>query len=197
MVSKLNRKKEMIVEKDRRVALSYSLIVEGQEVDHAGSTNPLEFIYGQGHLLPRFEENISGLAEGESFSFELSPEEGYGQYMEQNVVQIPKDVFVIDGVLQEDLLEIGSVVPMQMHGGGTMIGRVQKVEEAVVTMDFNHELAGKVLQFSGKVEHVEEVSEEELETMRSQHHCCGGHGGCGEEGCGHGGHGHCHDGGCC
>lgn len=187
----------MIVEKDRRVALSYTLIVEGQEVDHAGSTNPLEFIYGQGYLLPRFEENISGLAEGESFSFELSPEEGYGQYMDQNVVQIPKDVFVIDGVLQEDLLEIGSVVPMQMHGGGTMIGRVQKVEEAVVTMDFNHELAGKVLQFSGKVEHVEEVSEEELEAMRSQHHCCGGHGGCGEEGCGHEGHGHCHDGGCC
>ena len=66
----------MLVEKDRKVALSYVLVVEGKEVDRAESSNPLEFVYGHGRLLPRFEENIVGLAEGDEFAFGLTPEEG-------------------------------------------------------------------------------------------------------------------------
>jgi peptidyl-prolyl cis-trans isomerase len=188
----------MLVEKDRKVALSYVLVVDGKEVDRAESSNPLEFVYGHGRLLPRFEENIVGLAEGDEFSFELTPEEGYGEYREQNIVRVPKDIFVIEGKLQEDLLRIGSEVPMQMRGGGTMIGRVKEVGESEVTMDFNHELAGKFLQFSGRVEHVDEVSSEELAAMHEHHCCCGGHGDCDEGGCGCGdhGHGHCHSEGC-
>lgn len=187
----------MLVEKDRKVALSYVLTVEGKEVDRAESTTPLEFIYGHGSLLPQFEANIAGLGEGETFSFELSPEEGYGGYVEQNVVSIPKEVFIIEGELQEDLLKIGTSVPMQMRGGGTMVGRVKAVEGEKVIMDFNHELAGKTLQFVGKVEHVESLSEEELAEMLAPHHCCGGHGGCGDGDCGCDGHGHDHECGCC
>lgn len=191
----------MLVEKDRKVALSYILTVEGKEVDRAESSNPLEFIYGYGNLLPKFEANIAGLGEGEAFSFELAPEEGYGAYVEQNVVAIPKDIFIIEGELQEDLLRIGTSVPMQMQGGGTMVGRVKAVVGDQVTMDFNHELAGKTLHFVGKVEHIELVSEEELAEIHEPHHCCGGHGECGGGGCnceGHGHeHGHAHDCGCC
>lgn len=187
----------MLVEKDRKVAVSYVLTVEGEEVDRAESTNPLEFIFGHGFLLPRFEEEVAGLAEGSEFSFELSPEEGYGVYVEQNVVGVPLDIFEIDGELQWDLLRVGNAIPMQMRGGGTMVGRVREVGEEVVTMDFNHELAGKSLRFSGRIEHVAMATEDELAEL-SHHHCCGGGGECGgggDCGCG-GGHGSCGGGGC-
>lgn len=187
----------MFVEKDRKVALSYVLTVDGKEVDRAESLNPLEFIFGYGNLLPQFEANIAGLGEGDDFSFELAPEDGYGVYIEQNVVAIPKDIFVIEGEVQEDLLRIGAAVPMQMRGGGTMVGRVKAVDGDRVTMDFNHELAGKTLHFVGRVEHIESVSEAELAEMLASHHCCDGHGGCGDGGCGCDGHGHDHDCGCC
>lgn len=164
----------MKITKNCKVALSYVLHVEGEECDRAESTNPLVFFYGHGQLLPAFEEQIEGLQVGENFEFNLSPVQGYGVHNEQNVIKLPLDLFIIDGELQEDLLKIGAKVPMQTRTGATIVGRVMNVEEQEVTMDFNHELAGKELHFIGRIEQVEQATEEELQQLAHQ----GCHGGC-------------------
>lgn len=67
----------MKVAKDKVVAVSYELNVEGKIADKAGSEKPLEYIHGNGMLLPKFESELEGKEPGDSFAFTLTPEEGY------------------------------------------------------------------------------------------------------------------------
>lgn len=185
----------MKIEKNKVVALSYCLEVEGQIADKADGNNPLEYIHGTGMLLPRFEEEVDGKEPGESFAFVLSPEEGYGVYEEAYKIEIPIAAFEIDGKVQSELLVEGRMLPMLNSEGQVVRGLVVKVDEDKVTMDFNHPMAGKTLNFSGKVESVRDATDKELleglhgEYLPSGCGHCGGH--CGEgEGC------NCGEGGC-
>ena len=144
------------------VALTYVLEVEGQVRDQATEENPLEFIYGLGYLLPKFEEYLLGKGVGDSFEFRLSPEEGYGVYDSEAVIELPKHIFEIDGKIQDNLLVVGNVIPMMNQQGGVIPGKVVEVGDQSVTMDFNHELAGKELHFTGKVTGVRDATEKEL-----------------------------------
>lgn len=203
----------MKVEKNKVVAVSYELEVEGQIADKSGADKPLEYIHGTGMLLPKFEANLEGKEPGDSFGFTLTPEEGYGEYDERYKVELPMSAFEVGGEVRKDLLVPGRIIPMFNSEGQVVQGKVEKVGEDSVTMDFNHPMAGKTLNFSGKVESVRSATEKELaeglhgEYLPQEGCHCGGdcHGeGCGEgEGCCHG-HGDdcCHEGhgegeGCC
>lgn len=201
----------MKVQKDYVVAVSYELNVEGRVADKAGSDSPLEYIHGTGMLLPKFESELEGKEPGDSFAFTLSPEEGYGVHDPRYKFPIPKTSFMADGVLREDLLRIGNVIPMLNSSGQVIQGVVASIEEDSVVMDFNHPMAGKTLNFSGKIESVREATEKELtEGLHGEYlpkgeggchcggHCHGDHEGCDHEGCNH--EGGCEDGchgGCC
>jgi len=194
----------MKANKDKVVAVSYELEVEGKIADRADSGKPLEYIHGTGMLLPLFEAAVEGKEPGESFDFVLSPENGYGEYHDEYLVVIPKAAFCgEDGVIREDLLVVGNVIPMLDNTGSVMQGTVSEVGAESIKMDFNHPMAGKTLHFTGKVESVREATQKELtEGLHGEYlpkegcHCgegeCGeGH--CGEGHCGEGkGCGHCH-----
>lgn len=194
--------------KDKVVAISYELIVDGKLADKADAGKPLEYIHGTGMLLPKFEAELEGKEAGEDFAFTLSPADGYGEYNPQYAFDIPKDSFMVDGKLREDLLRPGTVIPMLNSAGQVVQGTVLSVGEDSVKMDFNHPMAGKTLNFSGKVESVRDATEKELtEGLHGEFlppEGCGGceggckHGECGGEGCGEGcgegegcGHGKC------
>lgn len=173
----------MKISDEKVVSLTYELIVDGEVKDKTTEENPLEFIFGLGYLLPEFEKNIEGLEPGGSFAFKLSPENGYGVFDPQAVIDLPKSIFVRDGEIQEGLLEIGRVIPMMNQQGGIMPGKVVAVTEDTVRMDFNHELAGKELNFSGKIVAVRDATEEELTNglhgERAQQGCSGQCSSCG------------------
>ncbi|MCR5709411.1 MAG: FKBP-type peptidyl-prolyl cis-trans isomerase [Bacteroidales bacterium] len=152
----------MTIQDEKVVALTYVLEVEGREADRADEQNPLEFIYGYGYLLPKFEEYLAGKTVGDTFEFTLSPEEGYGVFDPNAVIELPKHIFEIDGKIQDQLLVEGNMIPMMTQQGGVIHGKVVKVEPENVTMDFNHELAGKELHFTGKVVGVRDATEKEL-----------------------------------
>ena len=194
--------------KDKVVAVSYRLEVDGAIADQAGSDKPLEYIHGTGMLIPKFEANVEGKEPGETFDFVLQPEEGYGLYNDEYVVNIPRTAFAgPDGRIMEELLKVGNMIPMFNSEGQVVQGRVAEVNEDSVRMDFNHPMAGKTLHFTGKVESVRDASEKELtEGLHGEYlpqegcegHCnghCGHHeGGCCHEG---DGEGCCHEGGKC
>lgn len=188
---------------DHVVGVSYELEVEGKIADAARSEAPLEYIHGTGMLLPKFEAAVEGKEPGETFDFTLSPEDGYGVYEPRYKFDIPKDSFVVDGQLRDDLLVVGRVIPMLNSAGQAVQGVVAAVGEDTVTMDFNHPMAGKTLHFTGKVESVRAATEKELteglhgEFLPMEEGDCG----CGCDcGCDHEGHHHdedCHCGGHC
>ena len=198
----------MKIQKNNVVALSYQLEVEGAIADSADASRPLTYIHGTGMLLPRFEEEVAGKEPGENFAFTLSPEEGYGTYNPQHLIDIPKSAFAVDGKVREDLLVIGQIIPMLNSAGQVLQGKVHAIKDQTVTMDFNHPMAGKTLNFSGRVESVREATEKELREglhgeylpQEEEGHCCHGKGHCkhhedGEGECCHG-EGECHHGDC-
>jgi len=152
----------MNVSKNKVVSISYELKVDGDLIDAAQADNPLVFLYGHGNLLPLFEDNIKDLSEGDSFEFMIPSKDGYGEVNDMAIVELPKDIFVIDGELQEDLLVIGNRLPMRDSEGNALDGIVVEVTDNTVVMDFNHPLAGKDLYFTGKVENIREATTEEI-----------------------------------
>ncbi|MCC8089323.1 MAG: peptidylprolyl isomerase [Rikenellaceae bacterium] len=141
------------------VSLTYDLTVDGELVDQATTERPLEFIYGAGFLLPSFEENIKDLEAGDEFDFKLDAENAYGVVIDEAVVELPKSTFVVDGKIEEGMLENGNRIPMMNNQGNQMVGVVQEVKDDVVVMDFNHPLAGKELNFKGKIVSVREATD--------------------------------------
>lgn len=176
----------MTIQDEKVVSLTYTLKVDGQVADQATEEAPLEFIFGLGYLLPKFEEYIAGKSVGDDFEFVLSPAEGYGVYDAQAVVELPKQIFEIDGKLQEQLLVVGQVIPMMNQAGGVIPGKVTAVGTDTVTMDFNHEMAGKELHFTGKIVGIRDATEKELtDGLHGERACSGSCEGCSSrEGCG-------------
>ena len=129
------------------------------------------FIHGIGQTLPAFDDQLDGLSVGDTFSFTLSAEDGYGESSPNYVVEIPKNIFEGPDV-PDDILEIGATLPMQDQDGNPMDGVVLEIGDDTVTMDFNHPLAGEALGFSGTVLDIREATQEELD--HGHVHCEGG-----------------------
>ena len=176
----------MKVEQNKMVAVDYKLTVDGQIADQSRPGSPLEFIFGTGMLLPKFEEAILGKEPGEKVSFTLSPKDGYGEVVAEAIVDLPKNIFMVDGKLAEDILFVGSQVPMSDAQGNRMMGIIKEIADETVKMDFNHPMAGTTLNFDVEVVSVRDVTPEDLHTGGCG---CGCEGGC-DGGC------DSHDGGC-
>lgn len=145
------------------VSLSYTLMLNsGELADEATADQPLVFIHGIGQTLPAFDDQLDGLSVGDTFSFTLSAEDGYGESSPNYIVEIPKNIFEGPDV-PDDILEIGATLPMQDQDGNPMDGVVLEIGDDTVTMDFNHPLAGEALGFSGTVLDIREATQEELD----------------------------------
>ncbi|MFD1873016.1 FKBP-type peptidyl-prolyl cis-trans isomerase [Hymenobacter bucti] len=160
------------------VTLTYDLSVtdENQQkvlVEQAESDEPMVFLFGHSGLPEEFEHQLNGKNSGDAFSFSLTPEQAYGDYDQQAVVQIPKQVFEIDGKVDDQMLEVGNYLPMADNEGNHMQAKVIEVGDEMVTMDFNHPLAGMVMHFDGQVVEVRPATAEEL--SHGHVHGDGGH----------------------
>lgn len=172
----------MKISPNKFVSLSYDLNVgEGDEkelMERATPEQPLEFIFGTNSMLEAFENNLDELSEGDEFSFTLTPEQAYGEYDDEHVVDLPKNIFEVDGKIDDKVVFEGNVIPMMDANGNRLNGSVVSVGGDTVKMDFNHPLAGETLNFTGKVLTVREASAEEIAALLAPHGGCGC--GCGD-----------------
>jgi FKBP-type peptidyl-prolyl cis-trans isomerase SlyD len=166
----------MKIEKNKVVSLTYTLrydSAKGEIVQEVKEDKPFVHLFGVGSLLPAFEENLKDLEKGGKFAFHLPFKEAYGEIREDDVVKLSKDIFIKDGKLDTELLQIGRLIPMQNDDGHVIEGKILSIEEDGVVMDFNHPLAGKDLHFSGEILEVRNASEEEI--SHGHVHGAGGH----------------------
>ena len=180
----------MKITANKSVSAEYELYVDGETegelelMERATSEQPLSFIYGVGMMLPKFEENIFGLATGDKFDFTIENEDAYGPYEEENVLDLDRSIFEIDGKLDEEVVFEGNVVPLMDNEGHRINAQVVEVTDTHVKVDLNHPLAGENLHFKGSILEVREASEKELAALQGGGGCGCGSGGCGDEGCG-------------
>ena len=156
----------MKITKDKVVTLTYDLKKdnhEGSNVETADEDNPLKFIYASGMMLQKFEENIKDLEPNSDFQFKLETKDAYGEYEPKNVTEIPKKAFEVDGKIEDGLLVVNNIIPLQDPDGNQFNGIVKAIEGDNVTMDFNHPMAGQDLYFTGKIIDVRDATKEELE----------------------------------
>jgi len=182
------------ISKHSMVTLTYDLRVDdekGEVVEKATAEKPLQFLYGAGVMLPKFESHLAGLKQGEPFSIKLTKDDAYGDVNQDAIVELPKHVFLVDGKFDDELIAVGNAVPMMSSNGQRLNGLVLEVNDENVKMDFNHPLAGEDLHFAGEVLEVREATEEEVAQILS-----GGGCGCGSDGCEDDGCGSDHGGGC-
>ena len=176
----------MKISKNKFISVTYDLNVGDEDdrelMESATEEQPLQFIFGTGTMLPAFEDNIKDLETGSEFDFSLTPENAYGEFIEENVVELPKNIFEVNGKFDDEYIAEGNTVPMMSSTGERMNGSVLEVKESVVVMDFNHPLAGETLHFSGKVIDVHEPTIEEIAAInQAMAGGCGG--GCNCEEC--------------
>lgn len=149
---------------------------------------PDHFVYGaEPGLLEDFSRKLQGLSKGDQFKFTLNPEQAFGPRNEDLVMDLERSIFNdSDGNFMADMVQVGRVLTMMTSTGQPAQGLVTNVGDEKVTMDFNHRLAGKNVEYEGHVMLVRDATPDDL----PQHH--GGCGGCSCDSCG-GGCGDHHD----
>ena len=178
-------------------------IADGEKTleEQTSPERPFEFITGFSIALDAFEQQVMKLEKGSAFDFILEPSQAFGEYIPEGVHKLSRDVFSINGHFDHDNIFEGAVITLTDTDDHQFMAKVVKIEEDGVTVDTNHPLAGKTLNFTGTVIENREATEEEVQHLIK--HLTGGCSGCGHhhgdgcEGCGDGcGHDHHHDEGC-
>lgn len=165
----------MTITKNSVVAIDYTLTGDDKEViDTSNGRRPLEYMHGQGNIIPGLEHALEGKGEGESLKVSIAPAEAYGEYNDKLVQPVPRSNFG-----SVDKIEVGMQFQARTPGGVHVV-RVVNVDPENVTVDANHPLAGKTLHFDVKVVSVRDARPEELEHQ----HVCNEGGNCGKCGCG-------------
>ncbi|MBD5257753.1 MAG: FKBP-type peptidyl-prolyl cis-trans isomerase [Muribaculaceae bacterium] len=175
----------------------YQINPDGTEklVHQVDPADPEKFIFGvtRGMIEP-LEVALDGLEAGGTYDVTVKADQAFGPYDPEQVVTLEKDLFVVDGKFDAEMVKPGALVPMMTADGFRINGLVKEVKDNEVVMDFNHPLAGKDVRFKGEVKTVRDATPEELQPA---HGCgCGCHDhGCSDDGCGCD-HGHCGDDAC-
>jgi FKBP-type peptidyl-prolyl cis-trans isomerase SlyD len=175
---------------NRFVSISYSLYIdedgEKRLVEKTTDDKPFELITGFGIALDSFEQQVTPLEKGAKFDFSLTKDDAYGDYRDDLLMELGRDVFSINGHFDHEHVYQDAVIQMQNDEGNRFYGRVVEVGEEKVKIDLNHPLAGETLYFKGEVLENREATEDEINhLMKHLTGGCGGHCGDCEGGCGH------------
>lgn len=147
----------MQISQNSVVAIEYTLTDDqGQVIDTSEGREPLVYLHGHNNIIPGLEKAIEGQEAGAEMEVQVQPEEGYGPYREELVQAVPRDAFA--GM---DKVEPGMSFRAESNAG-PMTVVVREVGDETVTVDGNHMLAGKILNFKVEVKSVREATDEEI-----------------------------------
>ncbi len=107
---------------------------------------PLKFEVGAGKIIPGFDKSVVGKSVGEEYNIKLQPFESYGEYKDGLLQTIPKDSFPKDQEPKEGMM----IMIMNSHGH-PIPASIKKVKKETCTIDLNHPMAGKILNFKIKI----------------------------------------------
>ncbi|MCX6054704.1 MAG: peptidylprolyl isomerase [Chloroflexi bacterium] len=168
------------VSNDLVVSMDYELTVEGEVIDASEINEPLEFLQGAGNIIPGLEKAIMGMSIGESKKVLVKAIDAYGEFDPDGFVEVPK------ADLPEDIpMEVGVEISVDNEDGEEMDAVIEEVSLDTVTLNFNHPLAGKDLNFQVKIIEIRPATAEEIEHGHihfEDHDCCCGDGDCDCEG---------------
>ncbi len=135
------------VENGNYISVEYTGTLENGEVfDSSQGRRPLEVHMGAGQVIKGFEAQLMGMALNEKKVFTLSPEDAYG----------PRNADLMQSIARSEVppemdLEVGMMVGLVTPEGNQVPARVVRLDDADLTVDLNHPLAGESLTFEIEV----------------------------------------------
>lgn len=117
-------------------------LADGTQFDSSAGKEPLEFTLGSGRVIAGFDEGVTGMKVGEKKTITIPADEAYGQYREDLTLKIGRSELPSD-------IEPAAGMQLQMTqaNGAVITVKITEVTADTVTLDANHELAGKDLTF--------------------------------------------------
>lgn len=139
------------------VLIEYTLKDDaGAVLDSSEGRSPLAYLHGANNIVPGLEKAIEGKLAGDTFEVTVTADEGYGQYDQRMIQNVPVRK------LPEKRPRIGSMLQVDTQAGPRRVV-VKALKGDYASLDFNHPLAGKALHFKITVVGVREPTAEELE----------------------------------
>jgi len=141
-----------MIKKGDTILVHYAGKVEnGEMFDSSAGHDPLKFTVGSGNIITGFDNAVLGMKKGDKKTVTITPDEGYGDRLNDNIVTIPRG-----DSPEEQNAAAGMPVYLVDQEGQNIPGIVTEVFADTVNVDINHPLAGKALVFD--IEIVEIVS---------------------------------------
>ena len=134
------------VQEGDHVSIEYEgMLEDGEIIERSAETGPVEFEVGSGIMPPGFEKALIGMAKGEEKTITLTPDEAFGPRDENLLHTVKRDVFH-ENVKPEPGMVLGMTVKKegQPHKIPALVTAVVGED---ITIDFNHPLAGKTLNY--------------------------------------------------
>ncbi|MBV0912712.1 FKBP-type peptidyl-prolyl cis-trans isomerase [Anianabacter salinae] len=126
-----------------KVRMHYTGTLEdGTTFDSSAGREPLEFTVGSGEIIPGLDNAVPGMVPGDTKKVTVPPTEAYGEHDPARAQTVPRDQ-----IPDHIPTEVGTQLQLQTPDGQTVPVVVADVNEAEVTLDANHPLAGKALVF--------------------------------------------------
>jgi peptidylprolyl isomerase len=126
-------------------------LLDGTEFDNSYDRGaPIEFQVGAGQMIGGFDSAVVGMTVGDKKTVTITADDAYGEVNPEANTEIPREAFPETVELVE-----GLPVPLSTPDGQHLMGKISQLNESTVTVDLNHPLAGKELQFDIEVVEVE------------------------------------------
>lgn len=122
---------------------------DGTVFDSSEGRAPLEFTLGAGQVIPGFDRAVEGMEPGETQRVEIPAAEAYGPHREEMTLSVSPDQFP-----EEMDPALGQQLQLSQPDGQSVVVRVTEIADDAVTLDANHELAGKDLTFEITLEEI-------------------------------------------
>jgi FKBP-type peptidyl-prolyl cis-trans isomerase 2 len=115
---------------------------DGTVFDTSTDRDPLEFTIGERQVIPGFEDAVVGMTAGDSKTVQIPVDQAYGPHHAELVFEVGREAL-------PDRLEpeVGQHLQLRRPDGQLVAFTVTEVDDANVTLDANHPLAGKELTF--------------------------------------------------
>lgn len=129
------------------IRLHFSLGLDtGEIIDSTFERAPAQFVFGDGNLLLGFENALVGLIAGQSARFKIPPEQAFGAHNPNNIQTFKRQQFGPDIAL-----EVGLLVSFADAQQAELAGVISHIDGDTLSVDFNHPLAGRVLDFNVQI----------------------------------------------
>lgn len=158
----------MEIQNDRVVQFYYRIRdLEGHELETNFGKEPVAYLHGHNNMMPGIEKSLQGSVKDDSLSVELPAAETFGEFVENSHQRV--SVKHLQGAKK---WQPGMSAVLHTEKGAVEVSIV-KVGKFMATVDTNHPMAGRTLNFDLQVVSVREATPEEV--SHGHAHGVGGH----------------------